>query len=89
MTINGIRHEENEQSLDHQSIRILAEFYPNTLYHIGKKYQIGLSPFRIALFENNIELQSEDLHILKALVADYWANKQAVVEYNLPLPKNI
>ena len=50
---------------------ILAEFYPNTLKLIAKKYGFGLGEFRYHVLVNGLFVQQSDIDLIEALINDH------------------
>lgn len=50
---------------------ILAEFYPDTLKLIAKKYGFGLGEFRYRVLANGSFVQQSDIYLIEALINDH------------------
>ena len=60
------------------NLNILAEFYPDTLALIAKKYGFKIGEFRYQVMQNGIFLNQSDIDLIDTLVADYYAAKRKI-----------
>ena len=68
----------NEGFAMRDNLNILAEFYPDTLALIAKKYGFKIGEFRYQVMQNGIFLNQSDIDLIDTLVADYYAAKRKI-----------
>ena len=62
----------------HYNLTILAEFYPDTLALIAKKYGFKIGEFRYQVMQNGVFLNQSDIELIDALVAEHYAAKRKI-----------
>ena len=66
----------NEGFAMRDNLTILAEFYPDTLTLIAKKYGFKIGEFRYQVMQNGVFLSQSDIELIDTLVAEYYAAKR-------------
>lgn len=62
----------------HDNLTILAEFYPDTLALIAKKYGFKIGEFRYQVMQNGVFLSQSDIELIDSLVAEYYVAKRKI-----------
>lgn len=62
----------------HDNLTILAEFYPDTLALIAKKYGFKIGEFRYQVMQNGVFLNQSDIELIDSLVAEYYVAKRKI-----------
>ena len=68
----------NEGFAMHNNLNILAEFYPDTLALIAKKYGFKIGEFRYQVMQNGVFLNQSDIELIDSLVAEHYAAKRKI-----------
>ena len=68
----------NEGFAMHNNLNILAEFYPDTLAFIAKKYGFKIGEFRYQVMQNGVFLNQSDIELIDSLVAEHYAAKRKI-----------
>ena len=74
----------------HDNLTILAEFYPDTLTLIAKKYGFKIGEFRYQVMQNGVFLSQSDIELIDTLVAEHYAAKREIQGFAMKLePKEL
>ena len=68
----------NEGFAMRDNLTILAEFYPDTLALIAKKYGFKIGEFRYQVMQNGVFLNQSDIELIDSLVAEHYAAKRKI-----------
>ena len=60
------------------NLTILAEFYPDTLTLIAKKYGFKIGELRYQVMQNGVFLNQSDIELIDSLVAEYYVAKRKI-----------
>ena len=66
----------NEGFAMRDNLTILAEFYPDALTLIAKKYGFKIGEFRYQVMQNGVFLIQSDIELIDTLVAEHYAAKR-------------